>query len=310
MTSVLSWLQKNADAKIAPRVKNMTDKTILVTGGAGFIGMHLCRSLLQAGNRVISLDNYFTGLKENHVEGVEYFEGSTKDVSAIISVKPDLVFHLGEYSRTEESFNDFEVVWDSNIVGTHAVLEFCRTHNAKIVYAGSSTKFADEGAGRDQSPYAWTKATNTDQVRNYGAWFNLPYAITYFYNVYGPGELATKYGTVIAIFKKLYEEGKPLTVREPGTQRRHFTHIDDIVRGLMFVGEHGQGDEYGLGSEESFSIMEVAQMFGASVKMIPNRQGNRMNTEVDYSKAMNEFGWRAEHSLKEYIENITRAHKR
>ena len=287
----------------------MSAKTIVVTGGAGFIGTHLCRSLLTEGHRVISLDNYFTGSKNNHIDGVEYFEGSTKDIDKILmNVQPDLVYHLGEYSRTEESFNDIPLVWEFNVIGTHAVLEFCRKHGAKIIYAGSSTKFADDGAGRDQSPYAWTKASNTDLVHNYGAWFTLPYAITYFYNVYGPGELSTKYGTVIAIFKKMYAEGKPLTVREPGTQRRHFTHIDDIVRGLMFVGEKGRGDEYGLGSIEAFSILDVAKMFGSEIVMIPNRAGNRLDTKVDYSKARDEFGWRAEYSLKKYIEEIKQNH--
>lgn len=279
-------------------------KTVLVTGGAGFIGSHLCERLVKAGHNVISLDNYFTGSKGNHVPGVEYYEGDTKDIEEHIKEKPDLVFHLGEYSRTEESFNDIPIVWPYNVLGTHAVLEFCRKHNAKIVYAGSSTKFADDGAGRDQSPYAWTKATNTDLVKNYGAWFGLPYAITYFYNVYGPRELSNKYGTVTAIFGKLHKEGKPFTVREPGTQRRHFTHVDDIVDGLMLVGESGQGDEYGLGSEESFTILEVANMFGGEIEMMPNRKGNRIDTKVDYEKTNREFGWKAKRSLQDYINDI------
>ncbi|HYF12905.1 MAG TPA: NAD-dependent epimerase/dehydratase family protein [Candidatus Paceibacterota bacterium] len=280
---------------------NEKSKVILVTGGAGFVGTTLCARLKGEGHRVISLDNYFTGLKENHVEGVEYREGSTKDVEKLVPEAPDLVFHLGEYSRTEESFNDIPLVWEYNMIGTHAVLEYCRKRSAKIVYAGSSTKYADNGAGRDQSPYAWTKATNTDLVKNYGAWFGLPYAITYFYNVYGPRELSGKYGTVTAIFERLRREGKPLTVREPGTQRRHFTHVDDIVDGLLLVGERGQGDEYGLGSEESFTILEVAQMFGGPIEMIPNRKGNRLDTKVDYSKAQREFGWKAYRRLKDYI---------
>jgi UDP-glucose 4-epimerase len=279
-------------------------KTVLVTGGAGFIGSHLCERLLAGGHKVISLDNYFTGSKDNHVAGVEYREGHTKDIEKLVPEEPDLVYHLGEYSRTEESFNDIAIVWESNVVGTHAVLEYCRKRKAKIVYAGSSTKYADDGAGRDQSPYAWTKASNTDLVKNYGMWFGLPYAITYFYNVYGPRELSNKYGTVTAIFARLKAEGKTLTVREPGTQRRHFTHVDDIVDGLMLVGESGVGDEYGLGSEESFTILEVAQMFGGPVEMIPNRAGNRMDTKVDYSKPNKEFNWKAFRHLKEYIEKL------
>ncbi len=281
------------------------EKTVLVTGGAGFVGSHLCAALVKKGYRVISLDNYFTGLRDNHVEGVEYRAGETKDIETLVPETPDLVYHLGEYSRTEESFNDLSLVWEYNIVGTHAVLEYCRKRMAKVVYAGSSTKFADGGAGRDQSPYAWTKASNTDLVKNYGAWFSLPYAITYFYNVYGPRELSNKYGTVTAIFARMRAEGKPITVRKPGTQRRHFTHVEDIVEGLVLVGEKGQGDEYGLGSDESFTILEVAAMFGGPVEMIPDRPGNRIDTTVDYSKANKEFGWKAKHRLSEYIKGLS-----
>ncbi len=163
-----------------------TKKTILVTGGAGFVGSHLCERLAGQGHRVISLDNYSTGSPANHVSGVEYRTGHTKDIALYVSEVPDIVFHLGEYARTEKSFEDIELVWDQNKIGTLAVLEFVRRNKAKLVYAGSSTKFADGGAGRDQSPYAWSKATNTELVKNYGVWFGIQYAITYFYNVYGP----------------------------------------------------------------------------------------------------------------------------
>ncbi|MDB5224784.1 MAG: ADP-L-glycero-D-manno-heptose-6-epimerase, partial [Candidatus Adlerbacteria bacterium] len=153
-------------------------KLIVVTGGAGFVGSHLCERLVQLGHKVISLDNYFTGSRDNHVPGVEYREGHTKDISTLVPETPDLVYHLGEYSRVEVSFTEPQVVWDLNIAGTFAVVEFCRSHKTKLVYAGSSTKFADGGLGRDQSPYAWSKATNTELVRNYGEWFGLKYAIT------------------------------------------------------------------------------------------------------------------------------------
>ncbi|KND50585.1 MAG: UDP-glucuronate decarboxylase [Parcubacteria bacterium C7867-007] len=275
-------------------------KLILVTGGAGFIGSNLCQRLYQDGNKVISLDNYFTGSKENHVDGVEYREGHTKDVAALVSETPDLVYHLGEYSRVEKSMGEPAVVWDLNKQGTFAMLEFCRTKNVKIVYAGSSTKFGDGGLGRDQSPYAWAKATNTELVRNYGAWYGMPYAITYFYNVYGPGERAGAYGTVIEIFKQKKLAGEALSVTAPGTQKRNFTHIDDIVDGLILVGDKGEGDEFGLGNEQSYSILEVAQLFGGEIIMKPEVAGNRMSSDIDTSKSKL-LGWSAKRSLPDYI---------
>lgn len=285
-------------------------KTILVTGGAGFIGSNLIERLVKdPNNRVISLDNYFTGSKENHIEGAIYIEGHTKDIASLITEIPDIVYHLGEYSRVEQSFDDMPIVWESNKAGTFAVLEFCRKHNCKIVYAGSSTKFGDGGLGRDQSPYAWTKASNTELVRNYGTWFGLRYAITYFYNVYGTREISTgPYATLIAIFKGKFKNKEPLTVVTPGTQVRNFTHVDDIVRGLIAVGEKGEGDDYGLGSEDGYSILDIAKTFGGEIVMLPERKGNRMESSIDLSRAKNELGWSAEkkviNHIKEFVESI------
>ena len=277
---------------------------VLVTGGAGFIGSHLCQRLSLSNNEVYSLDNYSTGSLNNHVENVTYIRGDTSDIQKIISFKPEYVYHLGEYSRVEQSFDDIEKVWKSNKDGIFAVLQFCRNVGAKIIYAGSSTKFGDGGLGRSQSPYAWTKASNTELVENYGRWFGVPFAITYFYNVYGEREISEgKYATLIALFKNKYLAGEKLTVVSPGTQNRNFTYIDDIVDGLILVGENGNGDEFGIGSPESYSIIEIAKMFGAEIEMLPERNGNRMTAEVVTSKT-EELGWAPKFSVVNYIRDI------
>ena len=278
-------------------------KLVLVTGGAGFIGSHLCRRLVKDGYAVISLDNYFAGSRENHVPGVDYREGHTKDIEKHIPETPDLIYHLGEYSRVEKSLEEPALVWDLNKDGTFGVLEFWRMRGCKLIYAGSSTKFGDGGLGRDQSPYAWTKATNTELVRNYGAWYGLPYAITYFYNVYGPGERAGTYGTVIEIFRQKRMKGEALTVNAPGTQKRNFTHIDDIVDGLILVGASGVGDDFGLGDEQAYSILEVAQLFGGEISMKPAKQGNRMAADIDTSKTRS-LGWVPKKRLVDYIAEV------
>jgi UDP-glucose 4-epimerase len=275
-------------------------KTIVVTGGAGFIGSHVCERLVSEGHKVISLDNYFTGSCDNHIAGVDYREGHTKNIQEHVPETPDLVYHLGEYSRVEKSLEEPEIVFDLNKVGTFGVLEFCRKKNVKIVYAGSSTKFGDGGLGRDQSPYAWTKATNTELVRNYGDWYGIQYAITYFYNVYGPGERSGTYGTVIEIFRQKSLKGETLTIVAPGTQKRNFTHIEDIVDGLLLVGEKGIGDDFGIGDERAYSILEIAKMFGREIEMLPERKGNRMSAEIDTSKTKL-LGWEIKRSLDNYI---------
>jgi len=283
-------------------VKNKMKKKILVTGGAGFIGSHLCEKLVKdLDNEVYSLDNYFTGSKDNHIDNVTYIEGNTSEISDLITFSPDIVYHLGEYSRVEQSFDDIEKVWRYNKDGIFAILEFVRKAGCKILYTGSSTKFGDGGLGRSASPYAWTKASNTELVENYGTWFNVPYAITYFYNVYGSREIQTgKYATLIALFKEKMKNDAPLTIVSPGTQKRNFTHIDDIVNGLILVGENGYGDEFGIGSGEAFSILEIAKMFNGDIQMLPERRGNRMSADVISSKT-EALGWKPTHSIKDYI---------
>lgn len=283
-------------------------KIIVVTGGAGFIGSHLCERLVKEGHQVISLDNYSTGTIDNHVAGVDYRRGETIDISEHVAESPDLVYHLGEYARVEQSFDDVKKVLRYNMHGTASVLEFVRDKNCKLVYAGSSTKFADAGIGRDQSPYAWTKATNTDLVQRYADWFGIRYAITYFYNVYGPRERSDlNTGTLISIFADKYRQGKPLTVRRPGNQKRNFTHVFDIVEGLSLVGERGEGDEYGLGHADAYSVLEVAQMFGGEVEMLEERPGNRMSSGVDVRRAVLELNWKTKYNLPDYISSIKNA---
>ena len=291
----------------------LKNKKILVTGGAGFVGSHLCERLVQD-NEVYSLDNYFTGSTNNHIDGVNYIKGSTKDIDKLIDFTPDIIFHLGEYSRVEQSFDDMRQVYEYNKIGTFEVLEFVRKRGSKLIYAGSSTKFGDGGIARTSSPYAWTKASNTELVVNYGNWYGINYAITYFYNVYGSREIATgKYATLIALFKEKIKKGEPLTIVSPGTQKRNFTHVDDIIDGLIMVGENGYGDEFGIGSGEAFSVIEVAEMFldmdideaikKGKVIMLPPRRGNRMSAEVVTNKTK-ALGWKAKRKLKDYIKGV------
>jgi len=284
---------------------------ILVTGATGFIGSHLIERLVtDPVNRVISLDNYFTGKKENHIPGAEYREGHTKDIETLVPEKPDIIYHLGEYSRVFKSMEEPDLVWDLNTHGTFGVLEFWRKRGGKLVYAGSSTKStaprpSDSVLGRDLSMYTWTKATNSELVANYGRWFNLPFAVTYFYNVYGPGERGDidRYGTVIEIFKQKFLRGEPFPVKNPGTQTRAFTHVDDTVSGILLVGEKGEGDEFGICAKETFSLLEVAHLFGGEIEMLPPTPTTRSVEAIDSTK-IKALGWKQERTLPEYIEEI------
>jgi UDP-glucose 4-epimerase len=283
--------------------------TVLVTGGAGHVGSHLIELLAEdPANRIISLDNYFCGTTSNHIAGVEYREGHTKDISRLVPETPDIVYHLGEYARIAPSFEDVAQVYDMNIVGTFEVAEFCRTRRVKkLVYTGSSTKFAIEGDGRHQNPYSFTKATNVDLVNDYGRWYGLPYAI-YLSNGFGPREQSDgRYATLIARFERLYLAGEPLTVTRPGTQLRAFTYVKDLARGIALVGEKGVGDGYILGATKKYSVRQIAEAFGGKIVEVDGYPG-RTDAEIDISKARKDLGWEPTVDVLDYIREFVRAH--
>jgi UDP-glucose 4-epimerase len=289
----------------------MSRKVILVTGGAGHVGSHVIEQLVaDRTHHVISLDNYFNGRPDNHIAGAEYRRGHTKDVAKLVPETPDLVYHLGEYARIAPSFQDVTDVYDMNMLGTFEVVEFCRTRRVpKLVYAASSTKFAIEGNGRHQNPYSFTKATNVDLINDYGAWYGLPHAICYFYNAYGPRERGDGlYATVIARFQEAYLRGEPLPVVRPGTQRRAFTYVEDLARGLILAGNRGSGDGYAFGASASHSILEIAEAFGGPIQMVDGYAG-RQESENDPTRAV-ELGWKPTMDVMQYIRNFVRAHPR
>jgi UDP-glucose 4-epimerase len=293
-------------------------QTLLVTGGAGFVGANLIKSLLSdyPAAAIVSLDNYFTGVPANHVNDprVTYIDGSTVDLAKIWAGRglpsPEIVFHLGEYSRIVQSFDDHDLTWEFNLLGTKEVVKFASANGSKLIYAGSSSKFGNDGQDENLNPYAWTKAKNIEYIRNYANWYGLDYAITYFYNVYGPGQITSgKYATVIGIFEDRYLRGEPLPVVSPGTQTRDFTHIDDIVRGIVLVAQKGSGDGYLLGAGHEWPLLEVAQMFGVPYTLIPALPGERTRGQADITKAA-ELGWRPERRLDEYVAAFRAANPR
>ena len=281
-------------------------KIILVTGGAGHVGSHIIEELVKdPNNKVISLDNYFNGSKENHITGAEYREGHTKDIDKLIPETPDVVFHLGEYARISPSFDDVEKVYDMNIVGTFTVVEFCRQRKVgKLVYAASSTKFASNGEERHANPYSFTKATNVDLINNYGRWYNLPYAICYFYNAFGPREKGIgKYATIIAKFEQIYLDGGEFTVNKPGTQKRNYTYVKDLAHGMILAAEKANGDGYTLKNKKEYSVIEIAEAFGGPIKYIDAYSGRSESGEAP-DKAREELGWDTTVDIIDYIKDF------
>ncbi len=277
--------------------------THLITGGCGFIGSNLVKKLLELGEDVTVLDNNSTGKRK--VDGVNYYYGETYKIFELPG-SYQYIWHLGEYARVEQSFNDYEKVIKSNYNSFPTVVEYTKLQDAKLIYSGSSTKFSKgDIPGYAMSPYAYTKWQNTNFLQCYDNWYGLKHTIVYFYNVYGDDEIDEgKYATVIGKFLKMKKDGATeLPVTEPGTQLRNFTHIDDTIKGLIYAGMKGSGDGWGIASDESYSILDVVEMLGCKPKMIEGNKANRMDAEIKNQQLKDLTDWKAEKNLKEYIKN-------
>ena len=173
------------------------------------------------------------------------------------------------------------------------------------MFAGSSSYHH----GLWGSPYAWSKHAGEQLCKLYSKVYKLPTAICRFYNVYGPHQIESgTYATVLGIFEKQYREGKLLTVTGDGRQKRDFTHIEDIVDGIIRCGDNIEkvsGEIFELGTGKNYSIIEITEFFNQTeVEYIPARDGEYDVTLADYSKANNILGWNPTKNLKEYIENV------
>lgn len=267
----------------------------IVTGGRGFIGHNLVGRLLQMNYKVYVIDNEIADPVSTKHIGAIYYKACCSYISNIDLIA-DIVFHLGEYSRVEESFTNSKKCLVNTISTMPYILDYCKTFGSKLIYAGSSTKFSSE-----LSPYSVCKRLNTELAKWYCEAYNIPYAITYFYNVYGDLERHEgEFSTVVSKFIYFKNSGQIAEIHGDGNQERYFTHINDIVNGIVIVSKNGNGDNYGIGSDKKISIKKLAQMIGVNYIHIENKKGNRLDSELKTEKTK-KLGWVALNNVCDYI---------
>ena len=279
---------------------------VLVTGGAGFIGSNLIKSIVKKypNYKVISVDNYFTGKEENHIDSpnVTYIDISVNEyIDSGEGIIPDVVYHFGEYSRIVKSFDDIDYLIETNLYSTSRLIEKCKQWGSKLIYSASSSKFGNNGEDENLSPYSWVKAKMVELIKNYGKWYDLNYEIVYFYNVYGSGQITDgDYATVIGIFERQFSNGEKLTVVEPGSQQRDFTHIEDIVDGLILISEVTKNHEWHLRSGVNHTIIQIAEMFG-DWEFIPERRGERVKSDEFKTDTEDILNWKPNHMIEDSV---------
>ena len=288
--------------------------TIVVTGGAGFVGSNLILLLLKKTKlKIISIDNYSTGRKKNHFNDrrVTYVKGNTKNIKRILEKKINkikIIFHFGEFSRIYQSFLKMNECIDSNNIGSLEVFNFCLSNKIKLIYSATSASIGNKGNDKNLSPYAFTKAKNLELLENLKKWFNFKFEIVYFYNVYGPRQIEIgSMSTVIGVFEDQFRKKVPLTVVRPGSQSRRFTHINDTIKTCYYAWKKNKCKHYSISNRKSYTIIEVAKLFDTEIKLLPPRRGERYAsalTSMNLSNKVHKMFGKID--LKDYIANIVK----
>ena len=289
---------------------------IVVTGGAGFVGSNLIEFLLnQTKFEIISLDNYSSGNKKNHIKNprIKYLRGETSNVRNILfkyRKKIISIFHFGEFSRIFQSFKKFDECYQSNSIGSKAVFKFCLDNKIKLIYSATSASLGNKGKDKNLSPYAFTKSKNLELLDNLKKWFKFKFEVIFFYNVYGPRQIRVgDMATVIGIFENQYLNKKPLSVVRPGTQTRRFTHINDTVKICYEAFKENKCKYYSISNKYSYSIIDVAKMFKCKIKFLKPRLGERYASALtkisSNNKIIQKYG---KLQLKDYVTSFIKSH--
>lgn len=281
----------------------------LVTGGAGFIGSNLVMLLINEGHEVEVWDNLSTGFRQNvHVDAIFKQLDITKPIGDEEYSEWDTIFHLAALPRIQRSFEEPLETSNANVIGTQNMLEIARVTDSKVVYAGSSSFYFDLYA----NPYAFTKWLGEEYCKMYNQIWNVPVAITRFFNVYGPHhDRNSTYATVIAAFEQCMIEGKPFIIYGDGSKRRDFTHVADVAEGLYAASkEKWNAEIFNFGRARNYSIQELAIMF-APHKIVyePDRPGEAQDTLADIARTCRLLSWFPKRRLPDYIEDFLQGHQ-
>jgi len=285
---------------------------LVVTGGAGFIGSNLISELLKFKKfKVLSIDNYSSGLSKNHIKSkrVKYLKGNTKNIEILLKnyiVRIHSIFHFGEFARIYQSFKKINECFTSNIEGSSQVFNFALKNNIRLIYSATSASLGNKGQDMNLSPYAFSKAKNLELLENFKKWFGFRYEIVYFYNVYGDKQICRgNMATVIGIFEDHFKRGKKLPVVKPGTQVRRFTHVNDTTKACIFAWKKNKCKHYSIASKESFSIIELANLFKSKIRYLPMRKGERFASALIKMNLNNKIiRLSAKIRLKDYVSNF------
>lgn len=319
-------------------------RTILVTGGAGFIGSHLSERLLKEGNKVLVIDNfndyYDPKIKRNNVEEVKQTcmknninlenykvcEGDIRDIKFLEEIfcenKIDSIMHLAAMAGVRPSIQNPALYYDVNITGTVNLLDKCREYSIKqFVFASSSSVYGNNEkvpfAESDRvdnpiSPYAATKKSGELLCHTYHHLFDMNIACLRFFTVYGPRQ---RPDLAINKFTSLILEDKEIPFYGDGTTSRDYTFVEDIVTGIVSsINYVNRGDKifeiFNIGGDKTVSLMEMVEtiekVLGKNAKLnrLPMQPGDVNRTCADITHSKEIIGYNPQTTFKEGIKKF------
>lgn len=291
----------------------------LVTGGAGFIGSHIVDTLINLGHEVVVIDNETSTVHENfyYNKQANYYKLDIADYELTKNLYKDIdyVFHCAAESRIQPTILNPLGAVRTNTLGTATVLQASRDASVKkVMYSSTSSAYGlinepplTETMPDDcLNPYSVSKVAGEKLCEMYTTLFGLKTIVFRYFNVYGPREpVRGVYAPVVGLFLRQKRLNQPLTIVPDGTQRRDFTHVDDIVSAnilAMTVDSHNKyGEVFNVGSGTNHSVLELAKMISDKTVMIDSRVGEAYITLADNRKLSETFGWNPTKKIEDYV---------
>jgi dTDP-glucose 4,6-dehydratase len=297
--------------------------TCLVTGGAGFLGSHLCEELLHRGNRVICVDNFETGSLEN-IEHIRSDDFVYKQIDIIepyfLDEHVDSIFHFASPASPIDYLRIPLHTLKVGSYGTHHTLGLAKLHRARFLTASTSEVYGDPQVHPQPESY-WGHVNPIgprgvyDEAKRYAEALTMAYhrqqgvdtAMVRIFNTYGP-RMRPRDGRAIPTFMRQALQDRPITVFGDGSQTRSFCYVDDLVRGIIALSESGYHDPVNIGNPNEFTLLELAkeviEITGSKSEIVYEAlpTDDPQVRQPDISRAKEILGWEPEIQLREGLE--------
>ncbi len=298
---------------------------VLVTGGAGFIGSHVCDAFLANGDKVCVIDDLSHGRVDRLPESIEFYRESVLNAPLlsrlVAEIRPELICHLAAQVDVRVSVASPGQDAEVNVIGTVNLLEAARDVGARLIFSSTGGAIYGEGVpvpssestlSAPSSPYGVAKYCAEQYVDLYNRLFGTEHSVLRFANVYGPRQGSSGEACVVSAFCANGIQGSPLTIYGDGKQTRDYVYVDDCVAAFVAVAKYGKAGIWNIGTGTEVNVLELAELVarltgsGSQPVFAPARTGELSRSALDWERAAQDLGWRPATSLADGVQAVVR----